>query len=167
MQKWEALLRGQVVSTTTQKFFNYIRLADQKAQGLIFLNTILVPVTLNWVMGGSFATAALISLITSILSILTAIVCIYPKRRGGRKPDGTVNLLHFGDIGRMKEEEFLEEFFPVFNDSSDLAEVAVKDMHDTARRIILPKFKWLKISYSIFFLGNVFAVVTLLLGLYL
>ena len=68
-------------------------------------------------------------------------------------------------MGRMKEEDFLKEFLPIFNNTSDLAEAAVKDLHDTSRRIILPKFRWLKISYAIFFFGNLIAISLTVLGL--
>lgn len=156
--QWSALLRGQIITTTTTKFFNYVQLADQKAQALIILNSILIPVAINWMDRDAFHWAAVISILTAVLSIMTAIICIYPKRRAGRKPDGTTNLLHFGDIGRMKEDEFLAEFQPVFNDGTVLAETAVKDLHDTARRIIRPKFFWLKISYLTFFIGNLIAI---------
>ena len=157
-KRWEALLRGQVLGTTTTKFFNYVALADQKAQGLIFMNSILIPVALNWIQDDRFQLSATISVMTAIFSIMMALICIYPKRRAGRKPDGTMNYLHFGDIAQMSEPEFLEEFLPVVNDPSRLAEAAVKDMHDVARRIIRPKFYWLKFSYMIFFFGNLAAI---------
>ena len=35
-----------------------------------------------------------------------------------------------------------------------------KDIHDVSRRIIIPKFFWLKISYGCFFFGNVLAIAT-------
>lgn len=156
--RWEALFRGQILSTTTTKFFNYVALADQKAQGLIFMNSILIPVALNWIDKPQYHLSALICIFTAVLSIMAALICIYPKRRGGRKPDGTFNLLHFGDIGRMKEEEFMAEFQPKFNDPAKLAEIAAKDIHDVARRIIRPKFYWLKFSYIVFFFGNLGAI---------
>ncbi|MFP4313111.1 MAG: Pycsar system effector family protein [Alphaproteobacteria bacterium] len=156
--RWEALFRGQILSTTTTKFFNYVALADQKAQGLIFMNSILIPVALNWIDKPNYHLSSVICIFTAVSSILTAMICIYPKRRKGKKPDGTFNLLHFGDIGRMKEPEFMDEFLPVFNNPSQLAEVAAKDIHDTARRIIRPKFFWLKLSYLIFFFGNLAAI---------
>ena len=156
--RWEALMRGQIISTTTQKFFNYITLADQKAQGLIFLNTILIPVAFHWIENESFEIPAMICIATAVISIFFSILCIYPKRRNGRKPDGSINLLHFGDIGLMKEDEFIEEFRPVFNSPSKLSEAAAKDIHDVARRIIKPKFFWLKISYILFFVGNMIAI---------
>ena len=156
--RWEALLRGQVITVTTNKYFDYVQLADNKAQALIILNSILIPVALNWMEKDAFHWSAIISIITAVISIMTAIICIYPKRRAGRKPDGSINYLHFGDIGQIREEEFLDEFMPIFNSPGALAETAVKDLHDTARRIIRPKFFWLKMSYVSFFMGNLIAI---------
>lgn len=157
-ERWSALFRGQIVATTIRKFSGYVALADQKAQGLIFMNSILIPVAMNWIENPGYRVGALICIITAILSIMAAMICIYPKRRAGRKPDGTINLLHFGDIAKLKEEEFLDEFLPIYNDLTLLSEAAAKDMHDAARRIIRPKFYWLKLSYLIFFFGNLAAI---------
>ena len=165
-ERWAALYRGQIIGTTIRKFYSYVGLADQKAQGLIFMNSILIPVALNWVDKPGYHMGALICIITAILSIMTAMICIYPKRRAGRKPDGTINLLHFGDIAKLKEEEFLDEFLPIFNDLTLLSEASIKDMHDAARRIIRPKFYWLKLSYLVFFFGNLLAISATLYGIF-
>ena len=156
--RWQALLRGQIINATTVKFSRGIQLADQKAQALIFLNSILIPVALNWVDKPEFHYPALICIATALCSILAAIICIYPKRKKGRRDTGTFNYLHFNDIGHIEREEFLEEFLPIFNDPSQLAEIAVNDLHDTARNAMIPKFFWLKIAYAIFFFGNLCAV---------
>lgn len=165
--RWEALMRGQIISVSVNKFFNYVQLVDNKAQAMIILNSVLIPVTINWMENDKFHLAAMISVLTAIFSIMTAIIAIYPKRRAGRKPDGTLNLLHFGDIGRLKEADFLAEFLPIYNDPGLLAEAAIKDLHDTARRIIRPKFFWLKISYITFFLGNLIAIALTVYSIYL
>ena len=39
-----------------------------------------------------------------------------------------------------------------------LAEETVKDLHDVAQNIIIPKFFWLKVAYGSFFVGNVIAI---------
>ena len=163
---WEAMLRGQVLAATSFKFVNYINIADQKAQAMIILNSILIPVTLGWVGKADFGVPATISILTAFASIFAAILCIYPKRRNGTKPDGTYNLLHFGDIGRMKEEKYLELINPIFNDLNQLSEEALKDLHDIARRVIIPKFFWLKISYGAFFAGNLIAVLVTLFSIW-
>jgi hypothetical protein len=155
---WEALMRGQVLSTTTAKLVNYVTLADQKAQAMIIINSILIPVILPWMSKPLYVWPAAIAILTSLMAILCAIMCIYPRRRRGTKPDGSYNLLHFADIGRMKEAEYLERFNPIYNDLNKLAEEAIKDVHDVSRRIIIPKFFWLKIGYGCFFTGNVAAI---------
>lgn len=155
---WEALLRGQVLTATTDKLVGYITLADQKAQAMIIINSILIPVVLPWMSKPLYTWPAAIAIVTSLLAILCAIMCIYPKRRKGAKPDGSYNLLHFADIGRMKEAEYLSRFNPVYNDMERLAEEAIKDIHDVSRRIIIPKFFWIKLGYGCFFCGNVLAI---------
>tara|TARA_A100000171_G_C2081850_1_gene120104 strand:+ start:228 stop:809 length:582 start_codon:yes stop_codon:yes gene_type:complete len=157
---WEALMRGQILTATTNKLVNYVNLADQKAQAMIIINSILIPVVLPWMSKPLYMWPAAIAVLTSVLGILCAILCIYPKRRRGQKPDGSYNLLHFSDIGRMKEAEYLSRFNPIYNDMNRLAEEAIKDIHDVSRRIIIPKFFWLKISYGCFFFGNVLAIAT-------
>jgi len=160
--RWKALFRGQVINATTAKFANVIRLIDQKAQALIFLNSILTPVALNWINKPEFYIAAIICIVTGVFSILSAIICIYPKRKAGRKDKDTFNFLHFNDIGHMEREEFMNEFMPLFNDPSKLAETAVKDIHDVARNSIMPKFFWLKTAYAIFFFGNLSAILSIM-----
>lgn len=155
---WAALLRGQIIATTTDKFVTYVNLADQKAQAMIILNSILIPVVIGWIGKPLFQISASISILAGIASILAAMLCIYPKRRRGHKPDGTFNLLHFGDVGRMSERRYLDLMYPVFNDLNELSQMAIKDLHDIAKRIIIPKFFWLKMSYSCFFVGNLLAI---------
>lgn len=160
--RWEALFRGQVLTTTVQKLYNYVNLADQKAQGMIIVNSVIIPVAFGWVNKADFHVGSIISIITAVISIFTAIICIYPKRRTGTKPDGTRNLLHFSDIGYLKEDAYLKAINPIVNDNEKLMAAIIKDIHDMSRRILRPKFFWLKLSYTIFFCGNVTAVSVIL-----
>ncbi len=157
-QRWQALLRGQIINATTTKFMNGIQLADQKAQALILMNSILIPVALNWIEKPQFHIGAIICIITCLISIFAAIICIYPKRKPARKSRERMNLLHFNDIGHMSREEYLDIMRPIFNDPSQLAQLALKDLHDVSKNAMIPKFFWLKVAYTIFFLGNLCAV---------
>lgn len=157
-EKWEALLRGQVMSATVNKFTTVIRMLDQKAQGMIVLNSVLIPVCLNTIETPELRYAAGTCIFTAIISILAAMVCIYPKRRYRKSSDREFNLLHFNDIGHIDREEYLEQFTPIFNDPVKLSETVVKDIYDTSRYSIMPKYLWLKISYAIFFFGNIIAI---------
>ncbi len=156
--QWEGLLRGQILSVTTQKLFNYINVVDQKAQMVIILNSFIIPVLMTSINTPEYRVGVTIAVITGIFSIMWATICIYPKRRSGRKPDGTINHLHFGDIGGMTEQEYLTSFKPIYNDKARLTEEVVKDIHDISRRILRPKFRALKLSYLVFFYGNLLAI---------
>lgn len=164
-EKWQSLLRGQVMAASVNKFVTLIGLLDQKAQVMIFLNSILVPVCINAIEHGTFIHSAMISICTSIFSILASIVCIYPKRRYRKSGDRELNLLHFNDIGHLAKQDYLDRFMPVFNDPTKLAEVVVHDLYDTSRYSILPKYMWLKISYAIFAAGNILAIIVALFEL--
>tara|TARA_B100001093_G_C26258792_1_gene771849 strand:- start:11 stop:523 length:513 start_codon:yes stop_codon:yes gene_type:complete len=163
--KWQGLLRGQITSATINKFMVVIRLLDQKAQIMIFLNSILVPVCLHNMDHAAFGAAALISIGTSILSTLAAIICIYPKRKYRKSGDRELNLLHYNDIGHMDKQEFLDSLLPKYNDVSQLAELAVNDLYDMARYSMIPKYMWLKISYGVFAVGNIIAIITAAMSL--
>lgn len=156
--QWEALLRGQVMAATVAKFYSYITLSDQKAQGMILLNSVLVPFSIHWAEQGPFAGPASLAIGTALASIFLAIACIYPKRRPQSRPGHATNLLHFGDIAQLSETAFLQQFLPVYNDPGALSRAAAEDLHDVATRIIAPKFFWLKLAYGAFFVGNAAAV---------
>ncbi|MCB1783744.1 MAG: hypothetical protein KDI13_07075 [Alphaproteobacteria bacterium] len=158
-EKWKALMRGQVMSATINKFMTIIKLMDQKAQAMIFMNSVLIPVCIRSVETGSFPRAGTISIATAIISILAALVCIYPKRRYRKHGHRELNLLHFNDIGHMKKEDYIDLFMPVFNDPSKLADTVINDLYDTSRYSILPKYMWLKISYGTFAFGNIIAII--------
>tara|TARA_R110001592_G_scaffold3525_18_gene20041 strand:+ start:22410 stop:22937 length:528 start_codon:yes stop_codon:yes gene_type:complete len=162
-KRWEAMLRGQVMSATINKLSVIMRLADQKAQVLIFLNSILIPVCLNQIDHEPFQVAAVVSIISSVMSILAAMICIYPKRRYRKSSHRDINLLHFNDIGHLEKDEFMDMFMPVYNDGSKLGKAVVYDIYDMSRYSIVPKFTWLKVSYGIFAVGNLLAIIMVLL----
>ncbi len=156
----EGLLRSSILCTTTDKLYQYIALADQKATGLIILNSFIIPVTMNALDKPEFKLAASIAILTSVISIFLAIWCIFPKRREASKPRGERNLLHFTDIGTLSEEEYLKRFMPIFADPAALAKESIKDIHDVSNRVLIPKFRLLKMCYAAFFIGNVLAIIS-------
>ena len=148
-KRWQGLARANVLNTTTLKLFGYIQLADQKAMGLILLNSAIIPLAMNWLHKGSLDLPATISVITGVASVFMAIWCIFPKR--GRRANKEINPLHFNDIGGVSEEEYLRIMMPVYNDHQELAEHVLKDVHAISQKVLIPKFRLLKTSYIIFF----------------
>lgn len=157
-KKWEALMRGQVMAATINKYAVILRMIDQKAQVMIFLNSILIPMCIRAIEANTFPDASKISIVSAILSILAAMICIYPKRKYRKSGDRRLNLLHFNDIGHLSEDDYLQRFQCMLNDTSKLAATAAYDLWDTAKYSIIPKFFWLKLSYATFALGNLIAI---------
>jgi len=75
---------------------------------------------------------------------------------------GQKNLLHFSEIAALSEEEFLDEFSPIYNDRGALGQAVIKDIYDVSQCVLAPKFAFLKASYIIFFIGNLVAISTFL-----
>ena len=157
-EKWPALLRGQIVTATINKNMIVVRLMDQKAQIMILLNSILIPMCINALAGPHWIPAS-ICIVTAVLSIFFAIICIYPKRKHHTKDDRNLNLLHFNDISRMEEDEFKSLMLPVLTDLNKLMEIAVHDIYDMSRYSLKPKIEWLKAAYKTFCFGNLIAII--------
>ena len=164
-RKWQGLLRGQITAATVNKFMVVMRMLDQKAQIMIFLNSLLVPVCMNALDDPVYAKAAVISMVTSIISTLAAMICIYPKRRYRKTGDRELNLLHFNDIGHMDKDEYMNMLMPKFNEPAELAQLAIEDLYDMSRYSIIPKFMWLKVTYASFAIGNIVAIALIVASL--
>ncbi len=165
-KRWEGIVRASIISANINKLVGYIQLADQKAMGVIVLNSIIIPIVLSKINADQFKIAATLSIMACITSMFVAIICIFPKRRAYGKPDGTVNPFHYSDIGRMTEAEYLDIMQPIYNSPPDFAVASLKDLHDVSRYVLVPKFFWLKLSYIIFFLGNFSAIAIEILHLW-
>jgi len=165
-QKWQGLVRASILSTTTRKLFGYIQLADSKAAGLIVMNSIIVPVALNGFDDDHFKVAATLAILTSVCSMFFAILCIFPQRTLPQVGKRHFNILHFNDIGHMSQDEFLETINPIYNDPPEFAQAVLKDIHDISRRVLIPKFRLLKIAYGTFFLGNLAAITLVLINIW-
>jgi hypothetical protein len=157
--RWPALMRGQVLSAAVNKYARLIQLVDKKAQVMIFLNSILIPVCFNGLDNPIFQYACMVSIATACISILASIICIYPKRRRRKIGDENINYLHFNDIGHLEREEYMNAFVPILSDPERLTKAAVHDLYDTAKNSILPKYYWIKIAYGTFFVGNLLAII--------
>ena len=108
--KWEAAFRATLLASTTQRLYNLIGTADQKAQVLILLNSIIVPIAFSALSRHELEKVAILAICTAIYSILMSIFSIYPKRRRGHKPDGTRNLLHSVILGACLKKSIWKPF---------------------------------------------------------
>lgn len=155
--KWQAIFRGSIISSTIGKLADYVGHADSRAQGIIVINSILIPVALSGSQNPSFKTGAVVSIIAAILSITFSIISLYPKSYSGKK-DNHPNLMHFSQVKEMSEDAYLKLAKEAFADNSKLAEMAALDIYHLSKYVLAPKFFWLKLSYLMFLIGNIIAL---------
>ena len=70
-KKWEALMRGQVMAATINKYALILRMIDQKAQVMIFLNSILIPMCIRAIEADTYPEASKISIIAMESPLIT------------------------------------------------------------------------------------------------
>lgn len=161
-KKWEGLLRGSILSSCIAKHVQYIGFADRRAQGIITVNSFIVPIAFTGMAYPQFQLASIIAVITAILTIAMAIFSLYPKQYS-HEDHGHRNLLHFSDIKNLSENEYLHLMRESLADTGKLAEMAVTDIHHLAAHILKRKMYWLKVSYSIFLVGFTITVIAALM----
>lgn len=160
LKKWESLFRGSVLSTAISKHVSYIASADTRAQGLILLNAALVPFTINGMQTHSLKPAAIICMLTSIITIILCIFSLFPKRLSLKGPEK--NILHYVEFSTLSEEEFLVHMKGLFSDKEKLAETAVRDLYHLGSKIVGPKYMFLRFAYIAFLIGQLTAVLVAL-----
>ncbi|MDD9900543.1 MAG: DUF5706 domain-containing protein [Alphaproteobacteria bacterium] len=151
-KKWEAVARGAVIGATMSKFTTYISIADQRARGMILVNSFIIPVAMAGLALPGMHWAALLAICASLCSIVPSMIALYPKHRSVNRE--RPYLLFHRDIAAMEEEEYLEAMRGHFNEPHKLSELAVRDFYNVSKRVIGPKFFWIKVSYLVFFFGN-------------
>lgn len=164
--RWQGLLRGSVLSVTTQKFHGFVGIGDRKAMGVILLNSILIPIIAPYILSPIYGPSILITLLIAVASIFLAIISIFPRSSYGEAKNRE-NLLHFGSISKLTQEEYLEKFRPIYNDPERLSQIVLEDLHFTSKYILAPKFKWVKLSYITFFVGNLLSLIVFLLNIWI
>ena len=160
---WEALFRGSVLSTHASTLVSYVTIADQKAQLMLFLNSLIIPSVIPSLQDEGYRTSALIALITAFVTIILAIMAVMPRGANRFNEVERPNLLHFATIKRFKTfEQYLNEIKPIYNDPQKLGQESLRYIYDTSLYILKGKYFWLRLCYIIFLVGNFSAITTLI-----
>lgn len=155
-KRWEGLFRGSVLSSAITKHVTYLTSADTRAQGLILLNSALIPVALSGIQTEILMPAVMLSIFTALMTITLCVFCLYPKRF--LSDNGSINILNYVEFSKLKEEDFLNRMRDLFADKEKLAEAAARDLHHLGTKIVGPKYMFLRFAYIVFLVGQLSAV---------
>ena len=160
---WAALFRGSVLASQKQGLITYVTIADQKAQVMLFINSLIIPLIIPGVQNEDFRIASIIALVTACLTVFFAIATVFPRGPARFKHRPYSNQLHFSDIKQHSSlESYLSNVQPIYNDLGMLGKESLKYMYDVSRFVLRGKYFWLRLCYGVFLLGNALALLVFL-----
>ena len=150
---------------------NHLRLSsmsDNKSHIMISVNSIIISIIIS-VLFGKLATnreyivPACILLSVCLASMTFAILATRPSISGGRFTEEDIrnkktNLLFFGNFFRMELEDYQRAMNQMMKDGEYLYNSMIKDIYFLGI-VLAKKYKYLRISYTIFMWGLIIAVV--------
>ena len=149
-----------LLRTTQQSLVQYSLMADNKANIMITVSSIVLSISLSQ-SGNSphkwplviLCISALLALVLAILAVLPTIA--YPKDAGGKPHlhSPSFNLLYFGHFSKLTEQTFQSELERITSSKSDLYVTIAKDIHAHAKVLVEKKYLYLRLSYICFLLG--------------
>jgi predicted metal-dependent HD superfamily phosphohydrolase len=150
---------------------NHLRLSsmsDNKSHIMISVNSIIISIIIS-VLFGKLATnkeyiiPACILLSVCLASMTFSILATRPSVSGGRFTEEDIrnkktNLLFFGNFFRMQLEDYQRAMNQMMKDGDYLYSSIIKDIYYLGI-VLAKKYKYLRISYTIFMWGLIIAVV--------
>jgi predicted metal-dependent HD superfamily phosphohydrolase len=150
---------------------NHLRLssmADNKAHIMISVNSIIISIVISVLFGKlsyyhEFTLPAAILLAVCLGSMTFAILATRPSVSAGRFTEEDIrnrktNLLFFGNFYRMQENDYQWAMNQMMHDGEYLYNSMIKDVYSLGV-VLARKYRYLRISYTIFMYGVIVAVV--------
>jgi len=158
--------------TTSRNHYTLNQMVDRKANIMISVNAIILSLILSRIIGtiDTFCihnAPILVMLITSIISIIFAIIAITPIRSHGEFTEQEIrekqgNLLYFGNYHNMAFREYNWGMLQMLNDSDYLYTSMIKDLYFLGQ-MLSRKYKHIRISLGAFMVGFVITVIFFLI----
>ncbi|MGD1848392.1 MAG: Pycsar system effector family protein [Salibacteraceae bacterium] len=157
-----------MLRTAQQHHAQLSMMADNKANIMVATNTVLITLVMSRFDFSEPIWALVSLLITSFFALVAAIVAVYPfNQRGMAKPKAikTENPLFFGTFSRYQYDDFAEKMADMMQQDDSIYEALVNDLYQLGVYVKETKYKYIRISYQIFFLGLFVSLVLFLIQL--
>jgi predicted metal-dependent HD superfamily phosphohydrolase len=154
--------------TTSHNHFELSSLADGKGNIMISVNSIILSISLTVLLARlafypQYILPTVILLLVCLSSIIFAILATRPSVNKGKFTEEDIrskktNLLFFGNFHRMKLDEYNWAMNEMLKDREYLYNSMIKDIYFLGV-VLARKYKFLRISYTIFMWGMIAAVI--------
>ena len=147
------------------------QLADNKASIMISVNGFILTIFMasgGFILGSEprLLVPFSVLLVACLVSMSYAVLAARPRRSGpnGRpRADGSrrTNLLFFEHFGRMKEEDYARAIVELVQDADRTDEEMARHLFGLGR-VLIRKFRFLRISYTVFIVGLAVSIASFL-----
>jgi predicted metal-dependent HD superfamily phosphohydrolase len=151
---------------TARNQINLSAIADNKANILISINSIILTVLVSMGIGAvadypNYIIPGIVFLSACLVTIIFAILSTRPKISSGKFTEEDihnkrVNLLFFGNFFNMKMDEYEWAVKEMMKDSNYLYTSMIRDQYSLGK-VIGKKYKLLRVAYTIFMIGLIFS----------
>lgn len=153
--------------TTSSNHLRLSSMSDNKSHIMISVNSIIISIIISVLFGKlaanrEYVVPACILLAVCLSSMTFAILATRPSVSGGRFTEEDIrskktNLLFFGNFYRMELEDYQRAMNQMMKDGEYLYNSLIKDVYFLGI-VLAKKYKYLRISYTIFMWGLIIAV---------
>ena len=164
-----------IFRTTSNNHINLSQIADNKANIMISINSIILSIMLSVLLGRleyyphlMYPTLILASV--CVLAIIFAVLATRPKVSSGMFTEDDIrnkrtNLLFFGNFHKMDLERYNWAMNEMLRDREYIYGSMIKDIYFLGV-VLAKKYKLLRISYTIFMYGIIIAVIAFSISAY-
>jgi len=141
-----------------QNHLQLSELADQKANMIITVCSIIISLVIPRVFDEQLRHAVMALALTCLLSILFAVYSSLPKYAGKREgamktKNPNFNVIFFGDFTHLEYPDFEAELEKVINDHDLVYESLAKDLYALGRVLHDKKYRFVRYAYLTFMFG--------------
>jgi hypothetical protein len=150
----------QMLRQTRAHHVQLSQLADSKANMIMTVASILVPLSIRYLQIPQFQPAALIMIGFCILTVVLSAYAALPKIKNKRQPGSlpaaqnpAFNLLFFGSFSKLDYPEFKEAMSEVMNNHNQTYEVQIREIYLMGRYLERSKYRFVRLAYLSFIAG--------------
>lgn len=171
--KQPAAYLDQMIRQTRAHHVNLSSMADKKANMMLTIASLMIPLSINFLYDERSHLAAAILIGFCVLTILLAAIAAMPKiktnDRSDMSPDlnaPSFNLLFFGSFARMSYEEYQNAMETMMNDSNAVYENQVREIYTMGKYLAQNKYRFVQFSYLTFIAGVLSSSLVYVIGSY-
>lgn len=143
----------QMLRTTQQHHVQLSQMADQKASLLFGIEALILTITIRDIMTASVSYWGIALAFSILVSVIFALLAVMPSVRPPKFDPKYPDWLFFSTFAQMNPDEYMEKMWRICQDDTQVYGAIIQDIYNLGQVLYFKKYRFLRISYTIFLLG--------------